>query len=411
MGRPSEAESFAGAPSYPTRESSTALVPVLGSVIVVVMTASFPVVLTGAMSVEMRLDIGFDNGSLGAAVVGYYVMSALLSASCGRLTERVGSQRTLQAAAVLGAVACAGIAFADRLVWLVVFLVVGGTAMPLAQPASNAVIMERIPPQRRGLAFGIKQSSVPAGTALAGLAVPVIGLTVGWRWAFAGAAVLCLLAGASVPETRRQPQRSRSSSDGLRGSYGELVVLAAAAALGAAPSMSLPVFLTASATERGFSPAAAGALLTVGSIGGLVVRLVVGARADRRSGGHLRPIAGLMSLGALGLVAMTLDHPVAFAAATLLAFGAGWAWQGLFNHAVANRWASSPAAATGVTQTGIFVGGIIGPPTFGLLTSRWSDDAGWLMLSTMIMTAMVLVLAVRRWSAPTMPPLRTPGGP
>jgi MFS family permease len=387
-----------------------ALVPVLGSVIVVVMTASFPVVLTGAMSVEMRQDIDFDNGSLGAAVLGYYVMSAALSTSCGRLTERVGSQQTLRVAAILGAVACTGIAFADRLAWLVVFLIVGGVAMPLAQPASNAVIMERVPHHRRGLAFGIKQSSVPGGTALAGLAVPIVGLTVGWRWAFAGAAVMCLVAAATVPESAQRPRRSRSSDDVLRGSYGELVVLAAAAALGAAPSMSLPVFLTASATGRGFSSAAAGALLTVGSIGGLAVRLLVGARADRRSGGHLRPIAGLMALGGLGLVGMTIDHPVAFTAATMLAFGAAWAWQGLFNHAVANRWASSPAAATGVTQTGIFAGGIIGPLTFGLLTSRWSDDAGWLVLSVMITTAMCLVLAVRRWSAPTVPALGTLGG-
>ena len=365
------------------------------------MTASFPVVLTGAMSIEMRDDIGFDNASLGIAVTSYYMVSALLSTWCGRVAERIGPRRTLQGAAAFAALACGGIAVADRLAVLVVFLAVGGISVALAQPASNAIIMERIPHRRRGLAFGIKQSSIPGGTALAGLAVPVIGLTVGWRWAFVGAALMSLAAIAAIPSSPPRLESQHSNRGVLRGSYRMLVVLAVAAALGAAPAMSLPVFLTASAVERDFSPAAAGALLALGSIGGLAVRLVAGARADHRTGGHLRPIAVLMSLGTIGLLGMTLGHPIAFTLATLLAFGAGWAWQGLFNHAVTNRWPESPAAATGVTQTGVFVGGIIGPPTFGWVASQSSDEFGWLALAVMMAGGTGLVLSVRRWSSPT----------
>lgn len=373
----------------------------LAGVILVVMTASFPVVLTGAMSVEMRDDVGFDNASLGAAVTSYYLVSALLSTTCGRVAERIGPGRTLQAAAVLAALACIGIAVADRLAVLVVSLVVGGMSVALAQPASNAIIIERIPQRRRGLAFGIKQSSIPGGTALAGLAVPVIGLTVGWRWAFVGAAAMSLVAVATVPRSSTLVAARRPAPHALRGSYRVLVVLAAAAALGAAPAMSLPVFLTASAVERDFSPGAAGALLALGSIGGLAVRLVAGARADRRTGGHLPRIAALMAVGTLGLLGMMWSDPIVFTVATLLAFGAGWAWQGLFNHAVTNRWPTSPAAATGITQTGVFVGGIIGPLAFGWIGSRTSDQFGWLTLAAMMAAGTALVLSVKHWSSPT----------
>lgn len=376
----------------------------LGNVIAVLMVASFPVVLTGAMSVEMRADIAFDNGTLGVAVTSYYVVSAVLSTASGQLTERIGPRWTTRAAAGIAAVACLTIAFADRLAMLVVALLLGGASIALAQPASNAVIMERVPFRRRGLAFGIKQSSIPGGTALAGMAVPAVALTVGWRWAFVGAALLAAGAVFTVPMSSQSPRsRGTPRSGQLRGSYRVLVALASAAALAAAPAMSLPVFLTTSATDRDFSDGFAGALLALGSVVGLLVRLVVGARADRRVGGHLRPIALLMSLGALGLFGMTFEQPVIFTTAVLLAFGAGWAWQGLFSHAVANRWPAAPAAATGITQTGVFVGGILGPPTFGWVTCHRSDSAGWAAFGVMMCAATALMLAVRHWSTPAVP--------
>jgi MFS family permease len=397
-----EQQARADAATTDTGRSHLQLGSMLGSVIVVVMVSSFPVVLTGAMSVEMRRDIGFDNRTLGVAVTVYYIVSALLSSPSGRLTERISTRRALQISAVLAAIACLGISLAQSMTTLVACLVIGGVAIALAQPASNAVIMERVPHNRRGLAFGIKQSSIPAGTALAGLAVPVIALTVGWRWAFVAAAVAALTAAATSPTTpaRVRPKGPRGT-DPLRGSYGVLIALTVAAALGAVPAMSLPVFLTASATEREFSTAAAGILLSLGSVGGLIVRLIVGARADRRSGGHLKPIAFLMALGALGLFTMTSSNAILFGCATMFAFGAGWAWQGLFNHAVANRWSSSPAAATGLTQTGVFAGGIFGPPAFGWVTSNRSDQAGWLLLGAALASAMILVLIVQRVSTPT----------
>jgi hypothetical protein len=52
-------------------------------------------------------------------------------------------------------------------------------------------------------------------------------------------------------------------------------------------------------------------------------------------------------------------------AGTALIFCLGWAWPGLFNFVFIELLAATPAAATRVTGTGIFTGGIFGPLGFG----------------------------------------------
>lgn len=365
-------------------------------VIAVILMASLPVVLSGAMSTEMRADIGFEDRDLGVAVMGYYIAAAALSIGAGRFADRVAPSRSMTLAAALAGLACCGIALADRMEFLQIWLIVGGVALAVAQPTASAVIIAAVPLQRRGLVFGIKQSAIPAGTALAGLAVPAIALTVGWRWAFASAALVAAGTAATAPRALgcvAAPQ-SRQRIE-LGGSYPMLGALALTSALAAAPALSLPVFLTSSAAARGFSVGHAGLLLTVGSVMGLVARLVVGDRADRRAGNHLKPVAVLMGLGALGLFGMTSHNRLVFVAAMMVAFAAGRAWQGLLAHAVTSRWSSSPAAVTGIVQTGAYVGGIIGPLGFGLVTSRWSDRVGWTALGVMMAAATVLVVLIR----------------
>lgn len=387
----------------PRTASVRATTSSLGNVIALVLVASSPVVLSGAMSTEMRADIGFGDRDLGLAVTSYYVAAASLSVAGGRLTERFGPSWSARRAALLAAISCSAIGVADRLAVVFPALALGGASIALTQPAATAVIVGHVPFHRRGLAFGIKQSAIPSGTALAGIAVPTVALTVGWRWAFLCAGLAAAVTAFVVPKRvggacAVPAARPAELSD----SHGKLVALAAASALGAAPALSLPVFLTSSAISRDISAGQAGALLAIGSAVGLVARLIAGARADRRPGNHLRPIGLLMALGAVGLFGMTSHQPVMFTGAMMLAFAAGRAWQGLFNHAVTSHWPATPAAVTGITQTGSYAGGIIGPMAFGLLTNRWSDRAGWAALGMMMATATVLILWVkRRMGAPS----------
>ena len=48
----------------------------------------------------------------------------------------------------------------------------------------------------------------------------------------------------------------------------------------------------------------------------------------------------------------------------------GWGWPGLQHLAVARRFPTSTAAASGVAQTGVAAGLLIGPLTLGLIATR-----------------------------------------
>ena len=61
--------------------------------------ATLPVFLTGALAVQMRADLGFDESGLGLTVAAYFGAAALLSTAGGRVAEWLGAARGTRAAA------------------------------------------------------------------------------------------------------------------------------------------------------------------------------------------------------------------------------------------------------------------------------------------------------------------------
>ncbi|MGH9005082.1 MAG: MFS transporter, partial [Acidimicrobiia bacterium] len=207
----------------------------------------FPPFLLGGMAVQIRADLGFSEAGIGLGVGAFFATASVLSALSGRGAERVGGDRGLRLAALWSAVVQMGIAgLADSLPVLLVLLALAGTANALAQPAANLVISRALPLGRQGLGFAVKQSAIPASTLLAGLAVPTLALTVGWRWAFVGSALLSLVSAVCVPVVAGAAGRRRAAtgSDGAgRAPMGTMAVLSLGIALGAAAAGTLGAFL------------------------------------------------------------------------------------------------------------------------------------------------------------------------
>src|SRR5699024_2360653 len=97
------------------------------------------------------------------------------------------------------------------LVFLTVFLAVAGAANVLGQTASNLSLTESVRTEHLGTAFGLKQSAPPVASLIAGALVPLLGLTVGWRWAFAAAVAAAVAVGIVAP--RGATARSRKALD------------------------------------------------------------------------------------------------------------------------------------------------------------------------------------------------------
>lgn len=180
-------------------------------------------------------------------------------------------------------------------------------------------------------------------------------------------------------------------------SYPPLLMLAVGIGLGAAAAGTLGAFLTNAAVDAGLDAGVSGLLVSAGSAFGIVVRLVVGARADRRGGGHLRVVASMLVLGAVGYACYSTEIPWLLVVATPLAFGAGWGWPGLFNLAVVRENPHAPGLASGVTQTGTYLGAVTGPVVFGAIAESSGYRVAWLVAS-----AAALAAAVAMWAGRSM---------
>src|SRR5690606_27814222 len=96
----------------------------------------------------------------------------------------------------------------------------------------------------------------------------------------------------------------------------------------------------------------------------IIVRLGAGALvdADRISAAH--QVVWLMSAGALGFGLLGLG-PTGVWPGTVLAFGAGWGWTGLYALAAVRSSPGAPGAASAMTTAGLAGGAAVGPVLFG----------------------------------------------
>nr|MDT0661381.1 MFS transporter [Micromonospora sp. DSM 115978] len=375
------------APAHPVRAALGATATTIAVVV--------PIFLVGGLAVQMGAELRFSPAGLGLAVSIYFAISALASVPSGALVERFGAARVARAAILLSAGSLVAIAaLARSYPLLVVLLGLSAGANALGQLASNAALSRHVPTGRQGVSFGLKQAAIPISTLLAGASVPLVALTVGWRWAFVAAALAALTALPAVPAEPGGPAR-RTGNGGDRATAA-LVVIGAAATLAAAGANALGTFVVDSSAARGLDPGAAGLVLTLGSAVCIAARILSGWLADRRTGGHVATISGMLLVGAAGLALLALDSPAALLVGVVLGFGLGWAWPGLMTFAVVRLHPQAPAAASSITQTGVYAGGCLGPLILGGIAAHAGYPLMWLVGAAAMLLSAALMLAGRQ---------------
>ncbi len=371
---------------------------VVGAAVTAMSVGVLPVHLTGALGPRLQADLGFGDAGLGLAIAAYFASSALLTAWGGALSDRIGAVRAMRGAVVWAMVSLLALATLTRSFWLLVALLALSTAgTAISQPGSNVLVSDGVPDTSRGLALGAKQAGVPISTFLAGLAVPAIALTLGWRWSYVAAVAVGVAALALLPDVRTSAPTRPGPDGGLRADPRRpaLLLTAAGGACGAAAVAPIPTFLVRTAQEAGIGEGAAGILLAAGSLMLIGVRIGAGAAADRWSFHPFTAVAALLTTGVAGYGLFALGRPVTLVLGTVLAFGAAWGWPGLFNLGVVAGFPDAPGAASGVTQSGIFVGAVLGPLLFGVVADTAGFGAAWLLSAVWSVAAATLVLIGR----------------
>jgi MFS family permease len=357
----------------------------------------FTAVAATAVSVlapEIGRDVGIAPKLVGVFVGIVYAGSMLASLVSGMFIERHGAIRVSQVCVLLCAAGiltmAAGTAFsATALVSLVIAPVVIGLGYGPITPASSHILARTAHPSRMALTFSIKQTGVPAGAALAGAALPFLALQMGWHLALAAVAVLGIPVMLLSELVRKsldvgRAQSSLPSIAGLLGPLRELLAaeamreLAITAFLYAALQVCLVSFIVVYLTESlRYSLVAAGLVLTVANVAGVVGRIAWGGFADfhlapRELLGWLGLAAGLCAFAAAGF---GVSWPTTAILATSAVFGAtAIGWNGVMLSEVARLApANRVGAITGAFGFVTFGGVMVGPPVFALVSALTGD--------------------------------------
>jgi MFS family permease len=359
---------------------------------------ALPVFLLGAQSVLVREELKFGEPELGLAVGAFFAAAAVATLATGPLADTWSRGRNMVVAGLLAGASTSAIAVAATSYQiLLALLVLAGVANAALQTTANAALAQSVPRNRQGLAFGVKQSAVPASILLGGLAVPAIGLLVGWRWTYAAAAVAAMAVVAAGARTKSDPANGTPRSEGRISPPAQpLVITGAAAALANASASSLGAFLPAWAFQTGLSPGTAGLLVAAGAGLCVVGRVLSGIGGDRRNGRNFPVVVVQLVAGAAGLALLSLSATETLVIGAVLAFGLGWSSPGLLMFAVVRVGRDRAATASSAVQAGGFVGGALGPILFGVLVAIASYPTAWLTAATVMLIAAVLLMFARR---------------
>lgn len=368
----------------------------LAAVSVTTAIVNLPAFLVGALAFEMRRDLGYPLAATGVAVGMFYLATAMSAPIMARAVHRRRAGVGLSLGTGLSAVTMVVVAaWARDFATVAAALVLGGAANSMGQTAANVALARTSLPGADGLAFGIKQASVPIATMLAGLAVPLFAVGGGWRLAWfiggLGAAGVAVVLGAvtALSGPRRGIARGSHAmaappSSDIR--WRVLAPIAVGAFFGAGLTMGLAAYVVEYALMAGWAAGHAGVLLAVASVVVVLCRITSGWWADRRARrgspfAALRTSALLMCCGALGCLMLVggQAHDALLVGGFILGLGLGWGWPGLMHLSVIATHRAAAARATGIILVAVFSGGVVMPTVLGLVVDRGSYPMAWML--------------------------------
>lgn len=232
----------------------------------------------------------------------------------GYVVDRAGERFVLWVGSALTAAAALAAAMSHSLVLIAAFLFLGGMAAASSNSASGRLVVGWFPAEQRGLAMGIRQTAQPLGVGLGALVMPQLAQSHGTAVALmfpaavcAAAAVLCVVGVTDPPRPPRAQAPAADLANPYRGSSMLWRIHATSVLLVVPQALVWTFALVWLMTERGWSPASAGALVTLTQVLGAVGRIAAGRWSDR-VGSRLRPIrviagAAVASMLLLGLTA------------------------------------------------------------------------------------------------------------
>lgn len=368
----------------------------LVSLLTVAMASStFPGFAYGVLAPHITEEFGLSRFAVGLLTTVFFAAGGLVSVLAGRLVDVLGAKRVMLTSFGLLTLATVGLGLSPDFGLMVLASCLAGFALATGNPVTNKLVAERVSPQRRGLAMGVKQAGVQAGAFLAGgLLAPAAGVW-GWRAAvvatavvpLAGAVATLLVVPADVTVARGAHRRRRVRvSPAIRrlAFYGFLMGFSVS---------TVNAYLPLYAVEGvGISAVRAGSLIAVMGVCGMASRVLWGWVSDR-SGAYRGALATMAFGGAVavltGLFTGILGVPSGLMWFVALLLGlTAVAWNSVGMVAVLASSAPEHAGhASGVVVLGFYAGFVPSPLLFGALV----DVTGGYTVSWSVVTLALLL--------------------
>jgi len=348
-------------------------------------------------------------------LVGYY--SALIYAcavvtamATPRLLRRWGGIRLHQAMLVMTAAALLALVPAAPAA-LALSAVVLGLAYGPMNPASTVLLARYTPPHLRARVFSLKQTAVPVGGALAGLATPLAAAALGWRGAVSILAAACAILAVLIQPWRRELDHdeltaSRRVDSGLwlpvtmlLSDSGLRAAALAFFAFGAVQFSFTAVFPTV-LVQVGWRLRDAGMAMSTALVVGFIFRVLWGSVADRVGP---RPILGvmgiMMSVAAFAVAFVGPAWPAAAIALLAVLFGlSAFCWAGIGIAEAVRQVSPAMIPEVSAGMIGVtFFGALCGPALFSTTTAvTGSFRPAFLLLGAMSAVPGVMLLYLSR---------------
>lgn len=374
----------------------------IGSLLMWVMVAATAATVTIPVIASFLIDdFGISRTQLGGLGLVGGVVSAVVSPSAGRLTDRIGGRNA--ALVVLGGAAAAALLFAVAPVFGAMFAgaLVAAITGAAGNPSTNKLIAAMVEPGRRGGITGLKQTGPQVGSLAAGLLAPWGATVFGWRPTVLAMGVLLALPipffVRTIPPDRSRILDAPSPTDPLPAAIWWVAAYGLLLGFGGSATFLLPLFVEESLGQSARVAGTAAALLGgVAIVGRLQWARLVEQKAS--------PAPTLAFLAVSSVVAMSLML-------VSIRSGITWMWLGAIVLGLsASSWTSvgaiaviaiaGPAAAgraSGIVWFGFLAGLGLGPPLYGFTVDRTGSYAPmwWIALGSFTLAA-VLALAWMR---------------
>ena len=346
----------------------------------------------------------------------FYFTSALSSFPAGIIVDRYGVKSGLLLWLGLTGAPLISVSFVHYTLSIFLLMVgISGLGYGMGNPVASKGLFIWFDQHARGMVFGIKQSAVTIGAAVAGIFLVYLSQRIGPFVALRTVGLMILAMVIPAFFLYRAPQLGhatpsgaglkdeRSVKSGFRDLFTNralLIVSMIMAMLGLAQGIVVTFFLLYVNERLGYSLLAAGSILTTVMISGAVGRVFWGVVSDRLFNGSRKPVLIIIStLAALSFAIL------AFWSSTWIKWlflpvviGVGLSsvgWNSIALVLVAEISSNSKTATSiGLATTVSWAGLSLGPIGFGILTDHFGYFFSWMSLTVFCCLCLILCFLI-----------------